>query len=160
MSKVHFLDATVLVALLNIPNKNDHYEEAKAEYEQLVQNGDVFVLPVAVLVETGNHIAHIFNGDVRRKIAKNFVEIVTKAQNMEDNWNLSPAISDKVLKAILTCFPDKAVQGLGFGDVSIIKQFEDYWNNCQPIGEMRIWSFDHHLDGYSMTGGLARRKDK
>ena len=36
----------------------------------------------------------------------------------------------------------------------------DYWRNRQPIGEMRIWTFDTHLMGYTRTGGLSRRKNK
>ena len=57
-------------------------------------------------------------------------------------------------------FPAQAQSKMGFGDVSIIDQFNDYWENRQPIGKMRIWAFDAHLQGYSHTGGLARRKNK
>lgn len=159
MSVVHFLDASVLVALLNVPNKNQEHEKAKSQYNQFVKSGDVFVLPIATLVETGNHIAHISDGTVRRDIAIKFVNIVAKAQRMEDNWNLSSQISDEVLSAILTCFPEKATAKVSFGDVSIIEQFNDYWEHQQPIGEMKIWALDTHLLGYSKTGGLSRRKN-
>ena len=55
MSNVHFIDTSVLVELLNIPKMNERHAQAQTEYEALAAKGDVFVLPVAVLVETGNH---------------------------------------------------------------------------------------------------------
>lgn len=158
MSNVHFIDTSVLASLLNIPGKNEHYADAKTEYEQLVQRGDTFVLPVAVLVETGNHIAHISDGRIRRAVAKKFAEVAKEAMKAESNWNIAPEIPSDVLQIILTQFPDQAMAGVGFGDVSIIEQFNDYWENRQPIGEMRIWSFDDHLSAHTKTGGLTRRK--
>lgn len=160
MGIVHFIDTSVLVELLNVPGMNANYTELKEEYELLEQNGDTFVLPVAVLVETGNHIAHIPDGTLRRDIALKFVNLVEKAISTEDNWNVMPEISEDVLREILANFPDHASSEIGFGDVSIIEQFEDYWQNCQPIGEMRIWSLDDHLSAYQKTGGLSRRKNR
>lgn len=162
MSTVHFIDTTVMTALLKIPhhNSDERYEETKEEYELLEQNGDVFVLPVAVLVETGNHIAHISDGNMRREIAVKFVALVRGAIKSENNWNIIPEIPVSVLEMILNQLPEQAMTGTGFGDVSIVEQFNEYWEKRQPIGEMRIWSFDQHLAGYSRTGGLFRRKNK
>lgn len=160
MSNVHFIDTSVLVELLNIPKMNDRHAQAQAEYEALAAKGDVFVLPVAVLVETGNHIAHISDGTMRYQIAVQFSALVQKAVNSGDNWNTVPSISPDTLESIMKQFPVRAQSQTGFGDISIIEQFNDYWKNRQPIGEMRIWAFDGHLKGYAHTGGLARRKNK
>ena len=160
MSNVHFIDTSVLVELLNIPNMNGRHAQAKAEYEELVASGDTFVLPVAVLVETGNHIAHISDGNMRYKIAVLFSSLVQKAIKSEDNWNTVPDIPMCTLEKIIHQFPSLARGQTGFGDISIIEQFNDYWQNRQPIGMMRIWAFDEHLQGYSQTGGLSRRKNR
>lgn len=160
MSKVHFIDTSVLVELLNVPGKNERYEEVKAEYEQLAKHGDIFVLPIAVLIEAGNHIAHISDGNMRYQIADKFSAIVWKAAKSEDHWNVMPEIPIEVLEKILKQFPKQAAAETGFGDISIVEQFNDYWETLQPIGEMRIWSLDAHLLGYSRTGGLARRKNR
>ena len=160
MSTIHFIDTSVLVELLNVPGKNETYEETKLEYELLVENGDMFVLPIAVLIETGNHIAHIADGNTRHRIAKLFTDIIKKAVDMEDNWSVIPEISTAILESIIRDFPAQALAQTGFGDTSIVKQFDDYWINRQPIGEMRIWSKDHHLQSYSRTGGLSRRRNK
>lgn len=143
MSNVHFVDTSVLVELLNIPQKSKNHEAIKAEYEELTKNKDIFILPVAVLIETGNHIAHISDGNVRRNIAIKFAEFLKKAVNK-----------------VIDCFPSQAQAEVGFGDTSIIEQFKDYWSNHQPIGHMRIWSLDDHLSAYEMTGGLSRRRNK
>lgn len=160
MSNVHFIDTSVLVELLNIPMMNEHHAQTKAEYERLANNGDVFVLPIAVLVETGNHIAHISDGNLRYTIAGHFSSLIQQAVESQNNWNTAPGITEKILKSIIKYFPEKARQRIGLGDVSIVEQFEDYWKHQQPIGEMRIWSLDGHLQGYSRSGGLSRRKDK
>lgn len=160
MSNVHFVDTSVLVELLNVPNMNERHAQAEEEYNDLAARGDVFVLPVAVLVETGNHIAHISNGTMRRQIAKRFSALIQQAMKSEGNWNTVPNIPMDTLESIINQFPDLAQEQKGFGDISIIEQFNDYWQNRQPIGEMRIWAFDVHLQGYSHTGGLSRRKNR
>lgn len=160
MSRIHFIDTSVFVELLNIPGMNANHSDLCNELDTLVKNEDMFVLPVATLVETGNHIAHVSNGNIRRSIADMFSQIVQKAVDMEDNWSVLPEISTAVLKDILNQFPSQAAAKTGFGDVSIIEQFEDYWKNKQPIGEMRIWSKDQHLQSYSRVGGLSRRRNK
>lgn len=160
MSNVHFVDTSVLVELLDIPKMNDRHAQAQKEYKELAVKGDVFVLPIAVLIETGNHIAHIPDGTMRYQIAAQFSALVQKAVNAEDNWNTVPSISTSTLEAIIEQFPAQAQGQTSFADISIIEQFNDYWQNRQPIGKMRIWAFDVHLQGYSRTGGLARRKNK
>lgn len=160
MSKVHFVDTSVLTELLNVPGLNERHEEINSEYLQLSKNGDIFVLPVAVLVETGNHIAHISDGRMRYQIADVFASLVKGALDGKNSWNVVPEIPPDVLQTILDQIPAQAQREAGFGDVSIIEQFNDYWKNRQPIGEMRIWALDKHLLGYSHTGGLSRRKNR
>lgn len=159
MSKINFVDTSVLVELLNIPGMNAHHEDAKVEYQLMAEEEDVFILPVATLIETGNHIAHISDGGLRYNISLKFAELVEKASNSIDNWNVQPEISPDVLKKIIDQIPSQANAQTGFGDISIIEQFLDYQENHQPIGEMRIWSYDHHLQSYSYIGGLTRRKN-
>lgn len=160
MSKVNFVDTSVMTCLLDIPGKNQQYIEVKGEYNKLLDEGDSFVLTAAVLVETGNHIAHVSDGQKRRQIAEKFVNFVTSAIDRQHGWNVIPEIKPETLKIIIEGLPDGAMRGIGFGDLSIVQQFEEYWQNRQPIGYMRIWSIDAHLSRYSYTGGLSRRKDK
>lgn len=78
MSTVHFVDTTVLAELLNISGLSKQHSAVNAEYLQLEENGDTFVLPIAVLIETGNHIAHVPK-NMRYPVANTFVSLVKKA---------------------------------------------------------------------------------
>lgn len=160
MSVVRFVDTSIMVNLLNVPGKNQDHTRVKEAYQQMVANGDTFVLPVATLVETGNHIANSSGAD-RFRIASKFVELIRLALSGNGNWYVRPEISPSVLESISQKLPSNAAAGTGFGDTSIIEQFEEYWKKEQPIGEMRIWSIDHHLSSYpARFGDLKRRRNR
>lgn len=158
MSKVNFMDTSVMLELLNIPGKSSHHDEINKEYLMLSYQEDAFVLPLATLIETGNHIAHVSDGNLRRIIASKFSELIKMGIHAENGWNIDPEVPLTILESIIQKFPDQAMTGVGLGDMSIIAQFENYWNNKQPIGIMRLWSMDTHLQGYIREGGLKRRK--
>lgn len=161
MNTVLFVDTSVMVNLLNIPGKNEHHDEAMEAYHRLSgQEGTVLVIPVATLVETGNHIAHIPDGNLRFSIGKTFTELIRCAIAMDGCWATACEIPPKVLKAGMEEFLRRVPGGTGLGDATIIAQFEEYWTQQQPIGTMRIWSFDRHLQGFEKEGGLPRRKNR
>lgn len=153
---VNFVDTCVLTNLLNIPGFNQNYEEVKRQYDEKVENMDTFVLPIATLVETGNHIAQC--GGDKYRIAEKFKDLVLGAMCGENSFTVTPEITLKQIEEIMGNFPNAAIQGHGFGDMSILQQFEDYWEKKQPIGQMCIWSLDHHLNVPIREGGLKRRK--
>lgn len=49
------------------------------------------------------------------------------------------------LEKICISFPDAAMRGEGFGDLSIINAYNRYKNETPAISEIRIWSLDSHL---------------
>lgn len=157
---VHFVDTSVLLNLLQVPNRCQRHDEIKQEYERCFNNGDSFIFPMATLVETGNHIAHIADGNQRWIIANRFADLVEQAEQLKNNMSVIPALTSAELTAVLHAFRNCAVQEVGFGDASIVEQYNTYWREKQPIGEIRIWSTDTHLCGYHQTGGLARRKTR
>ena len=161
MNLVLFVDTSVMVNLLNIPGRNQHHNEAIIEYNKLMeQEKIVFVIPVATLVETGNHIAHISDGNLRFLIGKEFADLVRSAISMEGSWVTASEIPPNVLDVGLDKFMQFVPSGTGLGDATIVAQFEEYWTKQQPIGTMRIWSYDNHLQGFEKEGGLSRRKAK
>lgn len=160
MSTVYFVDTSVLLNLLKVPNRSQQYEEIKKQYEERVKEGASFVFPTAALIETGNHIAQIKDGNLRRKTAKKFVDFISKAIDLKDNMSVVPEITLDELHRIIGHFPDHAAQNVGFGDISIIEQFNSYWEKKQPIGIASIWSTDKHLASYPpKEGGLNRRRN-
>lgn len=160
MSVVRFVDTSILVNLLDVPGKNQDHDRVAIDYQAMVANHDTFVLPVATLVETGNHIANSSGAD-RFRIASKFVELIRVALRGNGNWYVRSEITASVLERILGQLPTNAAAEIGFGDTSIVEQFEEYWKMEQPIGEMCIWSTDHHLSSYpAKFGDLKRRRER
>ena len=75
---IRFVDTSIMTNILNIPSKNEHRDEIMQVFESLDPSVDFLVLPVSTIIETGNHIAHISDGRVRRDIAVRFSEILKK----------------------------------------------------------------------------------
>lgn len=66
---VRFIDTSVMMNLLEVPEMCSDAEKIKEEWIEVLKAEDVLILPIATIIETGNHIAHISNGNIRRKIA-------------------------------------------------------------------------------------------
>lgn len=91
-NKVLIIDTSILLVMMNVPNLNacgsDHdrwdtkrvWEKVKTEQAR----GTQFVLPLATIIETGNHIAHI-KGDKYECVDK-FAKLVEKTIDSETPW--------------------------------------------------------------------------
>jgi len=74
---VEFVDTSVLLVYLDVPHMNEGREEIVAEMKRKEARGVLFILPVAAVIETGNHISHVANGAARRRCAQR-LEIVLR----------------------------------------------------------------------------------
>jgi hypothetical protein len=155
MSSVCLIDTTVFLILLNVPNCTNCKQDSESvlkNYQTYVELEFTLLLPMATIIETGNHIAQNGNGDIRRKIAINFVENVKATFNGDKPWDPSqfPQIKDILLW--IDQFPDlagknkksKKMEGTSFGDLSIIQEFH---RACKihSMREVFIWSLDSDL---------------
>jgi ABC-type cobalamin/Fe3+-siderophores transport system ATPase subunit len=73
------IDTSVFVEILAVPGKSQAIEETRAELEEWIEADAALLLPMAVIIETGNHIAQVSNGAKRRRAAEGFVERVQEA---------------------------------------------------------------------------------
>lgn len=151
MKKVHFVDTSVLCNLLDVPNKNNDAEKVRCELAQIIAAGEILILPVVSIIETGNHIAHIDNGQIRRSVAQKFAEYLRDTAEGVAPWRISPfGWNPDVLKIFAEKFPELAMCEIGIGDLSIINEFHQY-KASTPGVSVRIWSTDTHLQGYDYT---------
>ncbi len=63
-------------------------------------------------------------------------------------WTIpNPFFSQSDLAEYLQEFPDHTMEGIGLGDLSIIKE---YYHQCKLDQERHIliWTLDGHLEGY------------
>ena len=61
MANIVIVDTSILLNILNVPLKNDQRPEVAERLNDHIRKGDQLFLPIATVLETGNHIAQ--NGD-------------------------------------------------------------------------------------------------
>jgi hypothetical protein len=145
---IALVDTSIFCNILDIPGRNQHRASVLAQLRVHIENRVTLLLPMATILETGNHIAHIRGGRLRRATAQRFVAQVQQALSGAAPWTVPlPLLDPDALHTYLGEFPDLAMRGLGLGDLSIIKEFE---RQCQlhPSRRVFVWSLDKHLKGY------------
>jgi len=73
---VVFLDTSVLVEVLGVPGKSQCPAEIQSQLRSRTEAGESMILPTATIIETGNHIAQLGNGDQRRRFAEAFARLL------------------------------------------------------------------------------------
>ena len=62
---VRFIDTSIMCNLLEIPNMCADKERIKKEWKEVLERKETLIMPLATIIETGNHIAHISDGRAR-----------------------------------------------------------------------------------------------
>ena len=155
MSSICLIETSIFLNFLNVTNCNQDRELVLKDYKIYVESGCTFLLPMATIIETGNHIAQNGNGTIRRKTAIHFVAEVKAAFKGEAPWSLTQFLEAKEMLLWIDNFPDLAgrnkaadkYEGTSFGDLSIIEEFN---KSCKrfPMREVFIWSLDSDLNSY------------
>ena len=148
--RVHFIDTSIFTNIVNVPNRNQQRVPIMKELKRMEKSKkDLLILPFATIIETGNHIAHNGDGNLRRATAKRFSDIIKKTIHDEAPWHYyGRQLTKDDLGKICSDFPEFAMRGEGFGDLSIIQAYECYKNETPGIEMIRIWSLDEHLSSY------------
>lgn len=150
-----FIDTSVLVEVLKVPGKNRRHEEITAELRHRVESSESMILPTAAIIETGNHIAQVDDGGLRRSLAEGLARLLTATATDSAPWTLNGARWDGDLLAAICggargCppLPDMAAQKIGVGDVSILAEAEAYGRRVANVA-VSIWTLDAGLSAYS-----------
>lgn len=159
MSAIVLLDTSVYLNVLDVPGLNQDRTGVLAQFGQSIESGDYFLLPLAAVWETGNHIADLGDGQTRRRFAQALQADVTKAFQGEVPYRATHFPERDEFLRWLGDFPDMAMrnkserklrEGVSLADLSIIKEWE---RNCHlhPMSRVRIWSLDSDLAGCDRT---------
>jgi len=152
MDKEYILiDTSVMVEILNVPNKSNNHDTIMSEFKKRAKDGCSFFIPLTTILETGNHIAQNGDGNLRRICANNFVNLVEKSLDGISPFKVLPFFNQEELRKWLKDLPDIAATGQSFGDFSIIKDMEKL-HELNPREDISIWALDGHLDSYSIRG--------
>ena len=148
MGAICLIDTSSFLEILNVPHKASQSELILQKLEEKIKARESLFLPMATILETGNHIAQNGDGNQRRTCAEKFVNQVTQALEGKSPFTPISFLKKEDLQGWLKEFPDEAMQGRGLGDLSII---HDWQRICdQNLGRrVYIWSLDKHLKGYN-----------
>lgn len=155
MSSIFLIDTSIFLNILNVPNCNQNRKLVLEDFKTYSQSGCSFLLPMATIMETGNHIAQNGDGRLRREVATRFIKEVKAAFKGEAPWQTTEFPDTTKILEWIDKFPDLAGQnksphkqeGTSFGDLSIIEEFNKLCKRC-PYTEIYIWSLDQDLKNY------------
>lgn len=154
MRKVLVIDTDILCVWLGIPRKddcgpiNDRWDQARVNEKIQLEEVDktTFVLPLATLIETGNHIAQASHS--RLEVAGKLAEIIRKSADDVDPWaafdNQSVLWTPEHLRKLADEWPALANTGLAIGDATI-KRLAEYYSEQF---EVEILTGDQGLKAY------------
>lgn len=145
------LDTSVMLEILQVPEKSTPGSPIPDKFNAMLGSNEyTLYLPIATVIETGNHIAQIKRkgGKVRRIIAQEFVSKVKMAIAGTTPFKALEWEAREMADWIVS-FPDCAARGESFGDLSIIEQFNRLCQQPPMEQPIRIWSGDGHLASYS-----------
>jgi hypothetical protein len=164
--KVQVMDTSILLVWLGVPGKetcliqgkiwNQSYVESLIKQEE--EKGTTLVLPLATLIEAGNHIAQIKAPHTHKRypLAQALADLLKKAVDEEPPWlGLERPVlcEDDELKKLATDWPRLAAQantkkdkgGLSMGDITIKRVAERY---AKMGYEVEILTGDEALKAY------------
>ena len=136
MSRVLVLDTSVLCVWLKVPGKDScgpsddrwDYSRINALIQKEIKVGALLVLPIASLIETGNHISH--GATLRYEKAQELATIIGKTADEESPWaafnNQDALWTREVLKKIALEWPSEAAREMSIGDFTI-KTVAEYY---------------------------------
>ncbi|WP_371780877.1 hypothetical protein [Streptosporangium subroseum] len=84
--RVEFVDTSVLCNLLDVPGKNQDRKNVLRTLEE--KRACDLILPVTAVIETGNHIAQLSDGRLRRQYADKLSKLLELVIIGEAPWVL------------------------------------------------------------------------
>ncbi len=158
MKRILVLDTSVLCVWLKVPGKSRcstwrdsttglGYKQIDNLLKREEEKGSTFVLPMAAIIEAGNHISQ---ADKRRyEVASELARVITKTARADTPWaaftDQGALWSSDGLMALANEFPQLAARRLSLGDATI-KNVAEYY--ARAGWEVQILTCDRGLQSY------------
>lgn len=156
--RVVFIDTSVLCHLLPVPGRDKAKVDLKAKFREFEDASAQFVLPITTVIETGNFIAQLKDGEQRRKAANTMRKTLQLIVDGKSPWVLHDIKWDanflrEVLRGAATgmSYVEHAEARLGMGDLCILTECQAYVNRTMSKAE--IWTIDEQLSSFSSVLG-------
>lgn len=171
MTKVLIIDTSIFCVWLEVPGKttcgsaNDFWDKARVDrlLEAEIQSGTDLILPLAAIIETGNHIAQASSR--RYEMAQALAKIVIDAANSQTPWGAFTAqshlwTSDNLQRLATEWSTQLAIQEVSMGDATI-KILAEYYADL-PGCRVEIFTGDSGLKAYEPVspGDIPKRRSQ
>ena len=157
--KIVIIDTSIMCCWLNVCNKetcgpeNDKWDKARVDdfINSMIKEGASLVLPLPVIIETGNHIAQA--SSMRYECAVEFIEVIKKAVDEKSPWaafsRQSYLWEGEKIKDLIASWPELVKPNkkgnLSMGDI-MIKAVADFYSSFDS--EVKILTGDQGLKTY------------
>lgn len=170
MRKVLIIDTSVLCVWLEVPGlevcgpDNDKWDKKRVDQKigAEIDLNTTLVLPLATIIETGNHIAQAPHS--RREKAIDLAELIRKSADARTPWaafnDQSVLWTPEMLKELADEWPDLALRRLSLGDATI-KEVAGYYAQNQGW-RVEILTGDQGLKAHepSVPVDMPRRRQR
>ncbi len=142
------LDTSIFDLYLRVYGQDSYdgeFDDIIDKFNEKAKTEKMF-LPMATIIETGNHIAQVTEREGKnKKIAADFfVELVEQAIEGKAPFTLVDFLEARVLKTWIKEYPQNAIARIGLADLSIKKDFDKLVDSNKGT-RVYIWSKDNAL---------------
>jgi len=153
--RVIIVDTSILVVWLRIPGFSEAgtarltYTDIDAKLKSEIAKGAILMLTMAVIIETGNHIAQIQNASLRKQMVNQFADFLQTTIETKNAWRVfyqeNEFWTPNELQKLATQWRSQGIYKLSLGDASILKV-----TNClKPVFDVEVYTGDTQL--YSLS---------
>ena len=152
---IFFIDTCILLEILQVPqkfNKKDSETHTKLLRERSTDNNSLIIMPISVIVETGNHINQIQTPNLRTDCYNKYIDILNSITNGTVPWQLfGYDYKNQDLARIIDLSKELFISKVGMGDILILDSFNKYLETLPRDRKynIEIWTKDKHLESYS-----------
>lgn len=156
MGAIVLIDTSIFLNILDVPGCNQNRDQVFSTFRLYIHQGSHFLLPMATIWETGNHISRIASGAQRRRFAGKLQDQVRLAFDGQAPFRATYFPDRREFFLWLESFPDFAMrnksvdkpnEGVSLSDMTIIKEWERAVAQ-NASRDVLIWSLDVDLSGY------------
>ncbi|MDO5285292.1 MAG: hypothetical protein Q4G45_00490 [Actinomycetia bacterium] len=147
---IWFIDTSVLTNLLPVPGRDQDSAAVRDLLQDRTDRGDRFILPITSVIETGNFVAQIPDGHVRRSTAQRFEHLLRLVANGKSPWIFhdvpwNAQFLQRLLDGAGTeiSYLNHAIAEVGMGDLCILTERDHYHRRTRV--RAKIWTLDHEL---------------
>ena len=153
IKRFYVVDTGYLVELFKVDGhyNDDSHQIIAEKFNTVAQDSSRVYIPISVLFELANHIAHVNNGNHRKKLASKLAIIVKKCVEGKDktSWVIEPCkefkSAEQLSETLLKFSNEYSIQGLGLTDTSVLLIAQELRKKYNQNYLVHIWTRDQDL---------------